>query len=810
MRQLLVQFVRDVRQAARSLARRPGLVVVVVGSLGLGIGVNTTVFSWLQSRLLEPIPGAAAGARALMIEPRGESGLYTGTSWLEYRDLRGALSTFEAVIAFRLTPLGVGLPDRQERTTGTLVSGNYFQALGVAAARGRLLDERDETTSPVAVVSHAYWRSQLAGDEHVVGRTLRVNDRPFTIVGVAAEAFQGTIMGLVVDLWVPATVAPVLFDGSRELESRGARGYGALGLLRSGATRAEADAEAAAAMRSLAQAHPDTNAAMTAEVLPLWQAPRGPQRLLTTAVALLQAVMLLVLLVVCGNTANLMLARTSTRRSDTAIRLALGAGRWRIVSGVVAECLLLGAAGAVAGALAAVWGTEALRAVPMPTPGGMTVRFQTGVNWTTVAFAMSLGCLSALAFGLPPALQLARADATRVLRSGGQARGRSRLSDVLMVVEAALATIVLAVAVLFLRSFAETQSADPGFRREGVLLSTYDLRGRARDISPEASRAFVDRLLDGLRAMPEIEAAAVAASVPLDIHGMGSRTFVLDGRVRPDGEPDRALSTTVTPGYLATMGIPLRQGADFDALADAARPPQAIVNETFVRRFLDGVTPIGRTLEHAGRRYTIVGVVADSLYEAYGEAPTPFLYLSYRDRPVPQGEVHVRARDGDVSALASLVRRAVAAIDPTLPVYNVRTLRDHVDTNLIFRRIPARLFAVLAPIVVGLAAMGIYAVVSYGVAERRGEMALRLAVGARGSQVVGRVVGESLQVVGVGVASGWIVAVGIERLTQSGAGLDPAVVAAAPLALVAAAAAASWLPARRAASVHPSTVLKQV
>jgi predicted permease len=805
------QVGRDLRHAARSIRKMPGVAAVVVLSVGIGIGVNTAVFTWVQARILQPLPGVPQSSRLQLIEPRGETGSYPGTSWLEYGDLRAQLPSFSDVVAFRTAPLNVGAANQLERALGFFVSGNYFSMLGLQPALGRLVRDADAVTAggePVIVISYEFWQTRFGGAPDVVGQTLRVNERPLTIVGVAPRGFRGTVMGLAFDLWMPATLAPVLLDGSRELEVRAVRAYAAIGRLQPQATRAQAQAELDAAMRELARAYPDTNALIQGEVLPLWQAPRGPQRFLTSAVVILQGVMLLVLLAVCGNTANLLLARASTRQQEVSIRLAMGAGRWRIVTLLLTEHLLLALMGAGLGTLIAVWGSDALRNVPMPTPAGITIRFETQVDAVSLGFAAVLGFVSGLLFGLAPALQLARLAPQRALRSAASPGGRSRMRDALMAVQVAIALVALVVAALFVRSFNDTKRTDPGFRREGVLLAAYDLRSRNRGIDSAMAADFARRLLDRLDALPNVEQAALATSVPLDVHGLPLRALTVEGHTRPDGTLDQVLTNTVTPGYFATMKIPFRAGADFAALNDVATAPQAIVNEEFVRRFIGEAEPIGRRLETGGRRYVVAGVVKNSLYNSFGEPPTPILYLSLRDRPATTAEIHVRTREGSETQLVSDVRRAVREIDASLPVYNVRTLATHVDQNLVFRRIPARMFVVLGPLLLGLAAIGIYAVVAYAVAQRRSEIGVRLALGATRERVVLQLVAETLRVIVVGAAAGWLVALMIDRDLVTSGGTNAGIFLGVPLVLLFVATVASWLPARRASRIDPIAALR--
>jgi predicted permease len=340
---------------------------------------------------------------------------------------------------------------------------------------------------------------------------------------------------------------------------------------------------------------------------------------------------------------------------------------------------------------------------------------------------------------------------------------------------------------------------EPGFRREGVLLAAYDLTGR--DVDDAGARAFAARLLERLREIPGMESAAIASSVPLDIHGLPIRSFVLEGRVRSDGAPDRISSNIVSPGYFDTMRIPLRAGRDFVPLTDGTTPRQVIVNQEFVRRYSMGVTPLGHRLESGGRSYTIAGVAQNSLYDAFGEPPTPVVYFSYRDRPLRQGEIHLRTR-ADATLAAPGLQRAIHELDPTLPLYDVRTLTEHIEKHLFLRRIPARMFAVLGPLLLLLVAIGTYSVVAYAVSHRTAEIGVRLALGATTRRVVTEIVRDSLRVIGAGALAGWFIAllIGVHLTPNS---IDPVVFLAVPALLLSVATVACWVPARRASRTDP-------
>jgi predicted permease len=797
-----------IKHAFRTIAAMPVLATVVVISLGIGIGVNTAVFSWVEALMLKPLPAVRDSAGLYIVETKANSGTFPGVSWREYDDFHDRLKAFQGLLAYRMAPLAIGESGRTERAYSMMVSGNYFSVLELKPALGRLIEPNDATqagSQPVVVISYDYWQTRYGGKHDVIGQSIRANEHPLQIIGVAPEFFQGTVTSLQMDLYVPATMAPELFAGSRELEDRTSRGYNVMGRLKDGTSQAQAQTEMSTAMQELAVAFPASNAEMTGVVSTFMESPRGPQRMFASALGALQVLMLFVLLAVCGNTANLVLARASTRQKEIGVRLALGAGPGRVIRALLVENIVLALMGSAVGIAIAMWGTEALRA--MPAYGAFPVKIQTSVDWIGLLFAIGLGLLSGLLFGLAPALHLARIDAQQALRSGSKSSGRSAIREALMGLQVALALLVLVVAGLFFRSFVETRGADPGFRVDGVVLGTYDLSGRGFD--DDRLREFARRLLERVRGIPGVEGAAISSNVPLDLHGLPLVSFALEGRAVVADKPDQALGNIVTPGYFTTLSIPFVAGKDFADLADPSAPPQVIVNDEFVRRFLNGGEPIGRQLNSRDKTFVIAGVVKTSTYETFGEPPTPAMYYSFRDRPRIVGEVHLRARPGTESVLGSALQAAVREIDPTLPVYNVRTMSEHIDKNLYLRKIPARMFLVVAPILLALIAIGIFAVVAYAVSQRTSEIGVRLALGATSDRVVRQIVMESMNAIVFGAACGWLLALMIDLHLFSGGMQDAPVMAGVPALLMVVALVSCWIPARRAAMVDPVRSLRQ-
>jgi len=797
----------DLRNAGRTISRMPGLAAVIIVSLAIGIGVNTTILSWIQLILLKPVPGVSGASNFLLVEPRSESGGYAGASWLEYRDLQTRVPALRDIVASQMVPFNVGETGQTERTHGQLVSGNYFSALGLQPALGRFirLEEAERPgTEPVVVISYDYWQTRFRGSPGVVGQKLRVNERDLTVIGVAPKEFQGTMVPLKFELWAPATMAPALLGGIRDLEDRSVRSFSLIGMLKPGATREEAQAELSTTMAQLARDYPEASAGIGGEILPFWDSPRGPQRMLISGLAVLEGVMLLLLLAVCGNTANLMLARGSSRQREVAVRVALGAGRWRIVSLVLSENMLLALLGASLGAALAVWGTTALRVAPMI--GAFPIQFQTRIDEFTLAFAILLGVACGLIFSTAPALHLVKLDPQDGLRYGSNTPPRSRARQVLMGVEVGLAMAVLIAAALFLENFRAARQTDPRFRPEGVLLAAYDLSGRHPTEASE--REFATRLLERLRSLPDVEAAAIATNVPLDLHGIPARPFTVEGRVRTEAGLDRAISNIATPGYFKVMAIPLLEGNDFADMRDKTAPAEAIVNEEFVRRYLNGSEALGRRIQTRAGSFVVIAVARDSVYDAFGEPPQPAVYFSYRDIPRDQGEIHLRARSGNETALTSEARAVLRGLDPMLPLYDVRTFSQHIDRNLYLRRVPARMFVVLGPLLLGLAAIGIYAVVSYAVARRTREIGVRLAFGATSGRVARQIIRENLGAIAWGTAIGWLLALEISVHAISKGVVNLSVFIGVPAILLGVAALACWIPARRASRIDPLAALR--
>lgn len=794
--------------ALRTLLRAPGLSAVVVLSLALGIGVNTAIFSFLGATVFRPLPAVEADVLSVTINQRHRR---SWASWQEYRDVSERLSTLAEITAQSIRPVAIEDGARTERVWSELVSGNFFSAFGVRPALGRFFRPEEAAapgSAPVAVISHGLWQSRFGGSPDVLGRTIPLNGVAFTIVGVTPPKFQGGIMALSFDVWLPFTMAKRLLGDERLFRDRSYRMYQLEAVLRPGVTRAQVERELGLTARAFAADFPDISREISYGLLPLWRGTRSGEILMPVYLTL-QLFAGLVLVVVCTNTANLLLARATARRREIGIRLAVGAGALRIVRLLLAESSLLALAGTVLGVFGALWGVNAIHHLKMPT--SIPIRIEPLMDFNALLFAAAVGAACSLFFGLAPALQLARLDVLPALRSGnGAMAGRNRFRDVLVGAEIAVALVVLILAGLFYRSFQNAQMANPGYDIHRVLLASVDLLGRG--YGDDRRMEFVRTVHARLGAHPQVEAAAIAYVPPLELHGLPKGTVKIDGvRLASDADAE-VIWTASTPGYFATMGVPIVAGQDLAPLDQTKRPLDAVINETAARQYWPGRSPLGHRFTLMDRTYEVVGVVRDTKYESLAEAPHPAVWLTLRAGLMSTPNFYVRTRSGDPLTLLPALRDIVRNADSSLVVYEGRTLAQHIDNNLAIQRVSANFLGALAPIALALAAFGLYAVLAYAVALRTQEIGVRLTLGATPRGVVLHIVCQGMKVVAIGAGAGWAVAAGLGwffRAKFVGVGFgDLEISVGIPVMLLIVAAVACWLPARRAAEVDPVVALR--
>ncbi|HEY3119455.1 MAG TPA: ABC transporter permease [Vicinamibacteria bacterium] len=800
----------QVRYACRTLLKAPAFTAAAVLTLALAIGAHTALFTLVNAILLRPLPGIADPGRLVNVHVHATApgGVRFGSfSHPNYRDLREQQRALSGLAAFNGRGVSLGGPSGPELVGAQLVSGNYFSVLGVQPMRGRLIadaDDRAPGSSPVAVISHALWQRRFGGDPQAVGRPLTLNGFPFTVVGVAPVGFHGHFVGFPFEVWVPLSMAAQAAPGE-DLMARQSGWLELVGRLAPGVTAAQAQASLAAVAAQLERDYPTTNKGLGVDLRPMTGIDDSLRPGVLSFLAALQAVGLAVLLIACVNVAGLLLARAATRRREVAVRLAVGASRADLVRQLLTETLVLFALGGLGGLAVAAWTADLLHAFQPSFP--VPLRFDLRLDLRVVAFGLGSTLLTALLFGLAPALQASRVDLVPALKNqaaGGP--GRSRLRGLFVAGQVALSVALLAGAGLLVRTLHRARSLDPGFDADGVQTARLDLSLLARD---EAyGRAFYRRLVEAVQAAPAVEAVSLTRSVPLRGTGTLVTPVQVEGRA---GDPVAVGFNVVAPRYFETLRLPLVAGRDFRATDGPEAPGVAIVNQALARRFWPDQDAVGRRLQRGKAALEVVGVARDSAYGRPGEAPEPHLYLPHAQSFSPRMTLLARAR-GDLAPLAARIRAEVAGLEKDLPVLESTPLTEAVAFALFPQRMLATIAAALGGLGLLLAGTGLYGVVAYSVSRRAREMGVRVALGARARDLSVMVVREGFTLALYGLLPGLLLAVAAGRVLRSMLhGLspaDPLALGAVAALLAAVAGVASYLPARRASAVDPMVALR--
>ena len=814
----MTRLLQQLRNALRSIRSAPGVAVVAILTIAAGVGANTTIFSWIRSLLLNPLPGAAQPERIVAIENSAPDGEPITTSYLDFRDFRDNLKFVLSVTAYRAYVFSVGDAAGTERVWGEMASGGMFDMLGIKPEAGRFFsaEERDDAQNAhaVVVISHSYWKSHYRSDAAAIGSIMRINRTPFTIIGVAPEGFHGTHAGLDYEFWVPLTMyGQLTHTGVWMLEDRNTRNFMMMARLAPGMTTEQARAEVQALANRMSIADADSNQGIGATVLPVWQSHFSTQATLLTPVAILMGAGSVVLLIVCANLANLLLVRATGRLKEFSIRLALGAKPRQVVLQLFTETLLMALAGALGGLLLAYWLGDALRwllpkvarPVMLPAP----------LDGQVLAFCAGLAVTVAVLASLVPALHASRTSINEVLKQSG--RGgitgvhTNRVRGLLVISEVALALIALVGAGLFIKSLESARAINPGFSPEGVALAQFDFSTTGYDVQQVDN--FCRRLRERLEQRPGVTSVSYDDSVPLGFHGGNWETLEVEGYVPGRNENLKIYRDLVSPGYFDSMKIPLLEGRDFDWRDDANSQKVMIVNQEFVRRFEANRVVIGSKVHGWGEWFTIVGIAKDSKYHRVTETPQPYFYIPIRQvfRPEYGLIFHVRTA-GSVNEAIQALRAEAAAIDPALTIFDAEPMTEYIAASLFGAKIAATLLSVLSCVGLLLAAMGLYGVLAYSVAQRTQEIGLRMALGASRRDVLELVLGQGLQLTLVGVAVGTVAALALGQFLSSllyaVKPADPFTFVAVSVVLTAIALAACAIPVRRATRIDPMVALR--
>jgi predicted permease len=810
---LMETLLQDLRFGFRQLMKQRGFAALAIISMALGIGANTSIFSLVDTVLLRPL---AVKEPSQLVELYGT--LHNGADWSlqsypNYKDYRDRNTVLSGLFVYRVVVSSLTVNNSSQRVWGYLVSGNYFDVLGVKPMLGRaFLPEEDQTpdSHPVAVISYNCWQHRFGGDPSIVGKRVEFNSRPFAIIGVAPKGFLGTEVAYDPEMFIPVMMATAIEPGSRWLERRDNSNLFTVGRLKPGVSEARAKAELETITAQMAKDYPENVGRGIRLGKPGLFIP-DIENSVFAFTGVLAAVGALVLLLACVNLASLLLTRATERRKEIALRLAIGASRQRLVRQLLTESILISLSGGAAGVMLAAFINSAVRGIRLPSD--ITLLFDLRTDWRVLTFALVLSIATGILFSLIPALQSSNPQLVPALKDESSMAGfhRSRLRNGLVVAQVSLSLVLLISAGLIVRSLQAAQKMRPGFNPENAVAISFDVS--LQGYNEERGRAFQKQVLERARALPQIENAALTDNLPLGLNYNDNTIYIEGSEFKGASTLPIAIPFGSSPGYFDVMGIPLR-GRDFRDDENKLEHRVAIVNETFAKKFLNGADPIGRRFNWHGPDdpfFEIVGVVPAGKYNSLGEDPKPAVYTPlYRDY---NGGVTLVARThGDPRAVLNDLRKLVHELDPSVSVYSMKTLRQHLGTSLFPARMAAIALGSFGVLALILAAVGIYGVMSHVVAGRTREIGLRMALGAQLSDVQKLILKQGMFLAAIGSLGGLMVALAGARMMKSllygVSSSDPITFACVALLLLNVALLACWIPARRASRVEPMIALR--
>jgi len=807
-------LLKDLRYAARMLVKDPGFTLIAVITLALGIAANSTIFSWINSTLLDPIPGVSNTSDLLSVMKGDRSDIPVPPfSYPDYADLREKNRSFEQLLAYFDYPLSLTGNSRPERIWGTLTSANYFDVLGLNAYLGRTFLPDEEKTfggAPVVVVSYGFWQSHFGGDARIIGSKLEINRHSYTVIGIAPPRFHGVKTGVPSDVFIPLVMDEAIF-GWRRFNERGTYWLQLLGKLRPGASRSEAEQELNLLMQQIARDYPESHRGPNEISLdPLWRSPFGANVYLYRTLPLMMGLAGLVLLLACANVANLLLVRSVSRRREIAIRLSMGASRGLLVRQLLTESLLLALLGGVAAAILTNWTSQTFAGFIPAVSTPITLNGELDFRVLLLTFAISI--LSSVIFGIAPALRISGVQPITVLKEeassvSGSLR-KTRLASALVVTQIALSFLLLISAGLFIRSVRLAQQLDPGFNADHVLLAYYDLAPLG--YSEQGGMTFDRQLLLKLQNLPRLDSVTLSDFIPLTFNKRTSE-MQFEGYVPRLHESLDLRRALVGPSYFHTMRIPLLAGRDFTFDDDISGQKVAIVDQEMAERYWHTQDVIGKRVYTWEEWFTVVGVARRSKHHRLNEAPEPILYLpilqAYRHEPVVIARVA-----GDPMAFAGSVEAAIHELDPSLPVFRVVSLRQATQLASAPERVAGTFVGAFGLVALLLASVGIYGVVAYTARQRTHEIGVRMALGAQRGDVLRAVLAQGVKLIVIGLVIGLCASLFFTRLLRGmlfGVGETDAITFLVVLLLLGVVALlASCIPALRATRVDPTQALR--
>ncbi|MGC1107165.1 MAG: ABC transporter permease [Candidatus Acidiferrales bacterium] len=807
-------FWQDVRYGLRVLLKSPGFAIIAILTLALGIGANSTIFSWINSTVLNPIPGVSHASQYVELTT-GSANQNNQLSYPDYVDLRDRNHSYSGLFASGLSSMDLTANAKPQRVWGVFCTANYFDALGVRPVLGRGFLPVEGTKpggAPVVVISYRLWQAHFGGERSIIGTTIEVNKHPYTIIGVTPPVFQGTQTGLRADMWIPLMMIRQFWSQENPLQDRGNGWLVVTGHLKPGVTREQAQSETGGLMQQIARQYPDSHKGNNSVTLhPLWRAPSGANYYLDTILFLLMAISGVVLLLACANVANLLLVRSVARRREMAIRLSLGATRWRLVRQLLAESLILSLLGGGIAMLFTLWTAGTLSDF-IPPVSEIPISISIGADRAVLLATLVISLITGVIFGILPALRCSSLKPVAVLKeeSGSITGGvrKARLSSVLVVAQIAMSLLLLVCAGLFIRSFRLVQQFNPGFNPHHVLLYSYDLSGVG--YNQKSGVEFDRQLFAKLQAIPGIQSATLTNWVPFGFD-FSSYLVQAEGYVPQPHESMDIEYANVAPDYFQTMQIPLVAGREFAMNDTGESQPVAIVNAEFAKRYWPHQEAIGKRLHADGKWFTVVGVARNSDYHDINQRPQGFFYLPLFQVYDSNASIQLRVA-GNPLAFGSPVQQAVHSLDADLPLFDLTTLDSRIQLSTVTQRMGGVFvggFGVLALILAGI---GIYGVLSYTTRQRTHEIGIRMALGAEPRDVFSLVLRQGAFLAGLGLVIGLAASFVLTRALSSQlfgvTATDPLTFAAVAILLLAVALLACYIPARRAMRTDPLLALR--
>jgi putative ABC transport system permease protein len=806
----------DLRFGFRRLVKTPGFAVIAVLSLALGIGANTAVFSLVNLILFRPLP-VADPEKVVSVSPVGNNGELAAFSYPNYLDFRDRNEVLSGLLVSRFIYVSLSRGGNNEKVWGDLVSGNYFDVLGVKPALGRtFLPEEDKTrlSNPVVVISHSLWQSRFGGDPSIIDNDVLINGRKFKVIGVTPAGFKGTEVIYTPEIYIPFAMQKWIEPESNYLDNRGAGNMFAVGRLKPGVSAAQAEASLNVLAAQLAKDFPNDNEGLRIQIIPPgFVLPQIRNQMLSVSAALMGLVAL-VLLIACVNLANLLLARATERGREIAIRLSIGAGRSRIIRQLLTESVMLSVAGGLVGVALARWIIDSIMALKPPIEIPLTLELH--VDWRVLVFSMIVSVITGVLFGLVPALQATKPDLNSALKDAASQSGvrRSLLRSGLVVAQVAVSLLLLIAAGLTLRALQRLRVMNPGFNPENALMMNFDLSLQGYQTDP--GMQLRKQLLDRVESLPGVRSASITDFMPLSMN-YSSEAILIEGRPQERGvNAPSAMRADVGLKYFESIGTPLVAGRDLNEQDQEGKTRSAVVNETFARKFFPGANPIENALGKQFRTsperqpWQIVGVARDGKYWTIGEAPQSFVWFPLGDQ-LAYNYLVVRTTARPETVIGA-IRGEFRNLDPNLPLTDVKPLTEHMNLSLFPARAFASLLSAFGLLALALAAIGIFGVMSYAVSQRTREIGVRMALGAGAKDIFKLVIGRGLWLtmigVGVGLALAFVGTRFLSSLLTNVSAVDPLTFAGVTLLLVAVAFLACYFPARRAMKTDPMVALR--